>query len=242
MPPGTFSSISGCCVTTRSRGNMMWKMRETVVAVACLVVGSVGQLAQYLVSPTSEAASAASNVARAAAHPSAMQWAAGLDLTILFFLPALVVVSCLAGARTTRLGWVASVLAIATTVPGVAYLLAPDVLYVGAVHGDVTARVITAYNDSGVVTAATVVFLFGHVFGLLLLGVALWRAGSVPRWAAVCLAVSPFVEIAGGATDVRLLSVAGYLRLMAAFGTCAAAITRPAGSMPLGSTAALVRS
>jgi hypothetical protein len=32
---------------------MMWKMRETVVAVACLVVGSVGQLAQYLVSPTS---------------------------------------------------------------------------------------------------------------------------------------------------------------------------------------------
>ena len=207
-----------------------------------MVVGSAGQLAQYLVSPISEAASAASNVAKAAAHPSAMQWAAWLDLTILFFLPALVVVGYLAGARTTRLGWVASVLAIATTVPGIAYLFAPDVLYVEAIHGDVTARAITAFNASGVVTASTVVFLFGHVFGLLLLGVALSRAGSVSRWAAVCLAVSPFAEIAGGAMGVRLLSVAGYLLLMAAFGACAAAIVRPTGSMPLSSTAALARS
>jgi hypothetical protein len=222
---------------------MMWKKGETVVAVTCLVVGSAGQLVQYLVSPLgSQEAPAASKVARAAAHPSAMQWAAWLDLTILFFLPALVVVSYLAGVRTTRLGWVASVLAIGTTVPGVAYLLATDVLYVGAIHGDVTAQAIAAYNDSGVVTTATVVFLFGHVFGLLLLGVALWRAGSVPRWAAVCLAVSPFLEIAGGVRDVRLLAVAAYLLLMAAFGACAAAITRPAGSMSLGSAAALVSS
>jgi len=221
---------------------MMWKKRESVVAVACLVVGSAGQLAQYLVSPTSEAASAASNVAKAAAHPSAMQWSAWLDLTILFFLPALVVVGYLAGARTTRLGWVASVLAIATTVPGIAYLFAPDVLYVGSIHGDVTARAITAFSNSSVVTASTVVFLFGHVFGQHQLGVALWRAGLVSRWAAVFHAMSPFVEIAGGATDVRLLSAVGYLLLMAAFGACAAAITRPVGSMPLDSSAASVRS
>jgi hypothetical protein len=221
---------------------MMWKKRETIVAVACLVVGSAGQLAQYLVSPLSYQASAASNVARAGAHPSAMQWAAWLDLTILFFLPALGVVSLLAGARTTRLGWVASVLAISTTLAGVAYLFAPDVLYVGAIHGDVTAGAITAFNDSGVVVAATLVFLVGHVLGLLLLGVALWRVGSVPRWAAGCLAVSPFVEIAGGAAEVRLLSVAGYLLLMAAFAACAAAIARPAGSVPLGSAAGLVSS
>ena len=64
-----------------------------------------------------------------------MQWAAWLDLTILFFLPALAVVAYLARARTSRLGWVAAVLAVGTTVPGIAYVLAPDVLYVGAVHG-----------------------------------------------------------------------------------------------------------
>jgi hypothetical protein len=221
----------------------MWKRREVVIAVACLVLGSAGQLAQYLVTPLgSEEASAASNVARAAAHPTAMQWAAWLDLTILFFLPALVVVAFLAGARTTRLGWVASVLAISTTVPGIAYVLAPDVLYVEAIHGNVTARAITAYNDSGVVTAATIVFLVGHVLGMLLLGVALWRAGSVPRWAAVCLALSPFLEIAGGAADVRPLGAAAYLLLMAAFGACAAAIIRPASSAAVVPNAAMARS
>ena len=222
---------------------MMWKRREVSVAVACLALGSTGQLVQYLVTPLgSEDASAASNIARAVAHPTAMQWAAWLDLTLLFFLPALVVVAYLAGARTTRLGWVASVLAIATTVPGIAYVLAPDVMYVGAIHGEVTARALTAYDNSGVVTAATIIFLIGHVVGLILLGVALWRAGSVPRWAAVCLAVSPILEIGGGAADVRPIGVAAYLLLMAAFGACAAAIVRRASSTAPMPEAALARS
>jgi hypothetical protein len=221
----------------------MWKKREIVVAVTCLALGSAGQLAQYLVTPLgSEEASTASNVAKAVAHPTAMQLAAWLDLTILFFLPALVVVASLAGARTTRLGWVASVLAIGTTVPGIAYVLAPDVMYAGAIHGDVTARAITAYNNSGVVTAATLVFLIGHVLGMLLLGIALWRMGSVPRWTAVCLAVSPFFEIGGGAIDVRPLGVVAYLLLMAAFGACAVAIARPSTSPAEAPTAALARS
>lgn len=206
----------------------MWQKREIAVAVTCLVVGSAGQLAQYLVTPLrGQDTSTAANAARAMGHPTAMRGAAWLDLTILFFLPALVVVAHLARARTTRLGWVASVLAIGTTLPGIAYLLAPDVLYVGAIHGEVPASAITAYNDSAVVAVATVVFLFGHVVGLLLLGIALWRAGSVPRWAAVCLAASPFLEVGGAVANVRPVGAMSYLLLMAAFGACAAAIARP---------------
>jgi hypothetical protein len=72
-----------------------------------------------------------------------MQAAAWLDLTILFLVPGLVVVAYLANARTTRLGWVGSVIAIGTTVPGIAYVLAPDVLYIGAIHGQVTRRAST---------------------------------------------------------------------------------------------------
>ena len=85
-------------------------------------------------------------------------------------------------------------------------------------------------------------FLVGHVLGLLLLGMALWRAGSVPRWAAVCLAVSPFLEITGGATNVRALPVVAYLLLMAAFGACAVAILRPAASTSAAPAPALARS
>lgn len=221
----------------------MWKRRETVIAVICLALGSVGQLAQYLVTPLgSEEASASSNVGRAVAHPTSMQLAAWLDLTILFFLPALVVVGCLAGARTTRLGWVASVLAIGTTIPGIAYVLAPDVLYAESIHGTVTPRAITAYNGSAVVSVATLVFLIGHVLGLILLGIALWRVGSVPRWAAVCLAVSPLLEVAGAALDVKPVGVLAYLLLIAAFGACAVAITRPQRVPSPAQTSALVQS
>lgn len=222
---------------------MMWKKREIVVAVICLVLGSAGQLAQFLVTPLgSEEASTSSNIAKAVAHPTAMQLAAWLDLCILFFLPALFVVASLAGARTTRLGWVASVLAIGTTVPGIAYVLAPDVLYVKAIHGDVSARAITAYTNSGVVNAATLIFLVGHVGGLVLLGIALWRMGSVPRWAAVCLAASPFLEIGGAAADVRPIGVVAYLLLMAAFGACAVAIVRPIRAGAVAPSAAMARS
>ena len=219
----------------------MWNKREIIVAVTCLAVGSTGQLVQYLVTPVSESGSAKDNVAKALAHPAAMQWAAWLDLTILFFLPALVVVAYLARARTSRLGWVAAVLAVGTTVPGIAYVLAPDVLYVGAVHGEVTARAIQAYNDAGVVEVATIVFLVGHVVGMILLAVALWRAGSVPRWAAVCLALSPVLELAGGA-GVRLAGALAYLLLMAAFGACAVALARRSAVAESPAAAALARS
>jgi hypothetical protein len=197
------------------------------VAVACLVVGSTGQVLQYVVSPLSQAVSPADNIARAVAHPTAMQWAAWLDLTILFFLPALVVVAALARARTTRLGWVAALVAIGTTVPGVAYLFATDVLYVGALDGEVTAQAIAAYTGGAVVAVATLVFLVGHVLGLVLLAVALWRAGSVPRWSAVCLALSPVLEIGGTVAGIRPVVVVAYLVLVAAFGACAVAVVRP---------------
>lgn len=222
----------------------MWKKREIVVAVTCLAVGSVGQLVQLVVTPVTEGeTSAAKNVAKVVAHPTAMQAAAWLDLTILFFLPALVVVTYLANPRTTRLGWVASVIAIGTTLPGIAYVLAPDVLYVGAIHGHVTAASIDSYNNSGVVEVATVVFLVGHVLGLVLLAIALWRAGSVPRWAAVALAVYPVLEIAGGgSSDLRFVGVVAYLLLIVAFAACGRALVRPSTLAGASAPAELTRS
>lgn len=212
----------------------MYTPREVVVGITCLVVGSVGQLAQLVVTPLGAPDDPiTSNVARAVAAPSAMQLAAWLDLTILFFLPALVVVAGLAGARTTRLGWTASVIAIGTTLPGIAYVLVPDVLYSEAAHGAVSAGAIEAYQNSAVVSVATLVFLVGHVVGLLLLGIALWRARSVPRWAGVCLALSPFLEIGGTATGVRVVAIAAYLLLIAAFGACAAVMARSRSASPL---------
>jgi hypothetical protein len=220
----------------------MWTRREIGLGVTCLVVSSVGQLVQFLVTPVSEGEqSAASNVAKAVAHPTAMATAAWLDLTLLFFLPALVVVAYLARARTTRLGWFASLLAIGTTIPGIAYVFAPDVLYVEAIQGHVSAGAIDAYNGAAVVSIATIVFLIGHVVGLILLAVALYRARAVPVWAAACLAVSPLLEIAG-ATGVKPVGVLAYLLLMVAFGACALALVRSSESSVKAPESALARS
>jgi hypothetical protein len=114
------------------------------------------------------------------------------------------------------------------------------VLFVGALHGHVTVQGIDAYNNSGVVEVATVVFLIGHVLGLILLAIALWRARSIPRWAAICLAVYPVLEIAGGDSDLRGAGVAAYVLLIAAFGACANALVRRGrlvGASPTGELA-----
>ena len=74
---------------------------------------------------------------------------------------------------------------------------------------------------------ATVVFLIGHVVSLILLAIALWRIRSVPRWAAVCLALYPVFELAGGGSGLRAVGVVAYLLLVVAFGACAQALVRP---------------
>lgn len=206
----------------------MWRRREIVLSVACLVVGSVGQLAQFLVTPVDSAGTVAENAAAAVAAPGRMAAGAWLDLTILLFVPALVVVGHFAAARTTRLGWVATLIAVATTLPGVAYLLATDVMYVTVARGKVPASAVQAYLDNSVVGVSIGIFLIGHVLGLLLLGIALWRAGRVPRWAGACLALYPFAEFGGTAAGVTAVVVVGYLFLIAAFGACAAALLREA--------------
>jgi hypothetical protein len=198
----------------------MWRGREIGVALVCLAMGSVGQLAQLLVTPVSSAGTVTDNAAAAIAAPGRMAAGTWLDLTIVFFVPALMVVGRFAGARTTRLGWVATLIAVGSTLPGVAFLLATDPMYASKTP----ASAIQAYTENPVVGVSTGIFLIGHVLGLLLLGIALWRAGRVPRWAGVCLALYPLAELGGTAAGVTAVAVAGYLLLVAAFGACGAAL------------------
>lgn len=204
----------------------MESKRDAVVGAVCLVGASVGQLAQYVVTPIgSENAGTTEQVQLAAEHLTALRVASWLDLTILLFVPALLYVGRLAGARTTWLGWIATLVAFGTTLPGVAYLLAVDPLLLAATSTGSPAT-LQAYLDQPVVSLSTVVFLLGHLVGLVLLAVALWRTRAVPRWAAVALALSPVAEFAGQGAGVRGVAVTGYLLLIVAFVTCAAVLLR----------------
>ena len=75
------------------------------------------------------------------------------------------------------------------------------------------------------VTLATIVFLVGHVLGLVLLAVALWRVRAVPVWAVACLGVSPILEIVGSA-GLKPVGVLAYVLLMAAFVACGMSLVR----------------
>src|ERR1700683_3972256 len=73
----------------RRREHLMGMSRwQTAGAVGCLVVGPLGQLAQYLVTPVNEGASPSEQVTAAAGHGSAMGVAVVLDVLLLLIMPA----------------------------------------------------------------------------------------------------------------------------------------------------------
>ncbi|NUT36663.1 MAG: hypothetical protein HOV79_26715 [Hamadaea sp.] len=71
-------------------------------------------------------------------------------------------------------------------------LVANDILLRAAADLDrpVGVQLLDSTNAYGAVAVAGLLFVAGHILGLILLGVALWRAGAIPAWAAIALIVS----------------------------------------------------
>jgi hypothetical protein len=189
------------------------------IAGVSLLGASVGQLAQYLVSPINPGDPAATSVAAAAAHPGRMNAAVLLDLPILLIVPAVIFLGLAVGYRTSRLARVGTLLTVATVLGG-GYLLAGDVVVRAAAQHPGGTAVADAYTNSGVLSGIAVFYLAGHVAGFVLLGVAAWRLQSLPRWAAVSLILWPVLEMAGPATGLKAVGVLGDVLLVVA---CAAA-------------------
>ncbi|MGH3340961.1 MAG: hypothetical protein ACRDPL_19305, partial [Propionibacteriaceae bacterium] len=162
--------------------------------VVCLVAGPIGQFVQYLVTPIDEGNTVYAQVAQAAAHLARMRWAIPLDLLILLVAPAVLYAGALAGARVSKLAAAGAGLVFVTWL-GAGYLLGSDILlYLAATARDQTAAatLVDGYLSYPLVEGLVVAYVVGHVVGFLLLGVALWRARAVPRWAAIAVAVWPF--------------------------------------------------
>jgi hypothetical protein len=195
------------------------------IAGVSLLGASVGQLVQFLVSPVSPGDSAATQVADAAAHPAAMTAAAVLDLPLLLFTPAVIFLGLAAGYGTSRLARIGTILTVATVL-GAGYLLAGDLVVRSAAGHPGGVAVADAFSTSGVFSGIALFYLAGHVVGFALLGVAAWRAGTLPRWAAVSLIVWPLLEMGGSAVGLKPVAAAGDVLLVAA---CAAALSALAG-------------
>ncbi len=195
---------------------------------ACLVAGPVGQFVQYLVTPIDEGVSAYAQVAQAAAHLVRMRWSIPLDLFILLVAPAVLYAGALAGARVSKLAAAGAGLVFASWL-GAGYLLGSDILlYLAATAPDQTAAaaLVDGYLSYPLVEGVVVAYVMGHIVGFLLLGVALWRARAVPRWAASAVAVWPFLEVLGEASGIRVLAATGFALLAVGFGACAVEVVR----------------
>jgi hypothetical protein len=112
---------------------------------------------------------------------------------------------------------------------GSGYLLANDVMVYAAsqTKGQAGAvAVLSAYESSGVVLAVTVLGVAGTTVGLILLGIALVRAQTVPVWAGVSVAAAPVLSVVGEASGVFVIAVAAYVLQFVAFTTCAYTLLR----------------
>ncbi|MEV6842987.1 hypothetical protein [Actinoplanes sp. NPDC051411] len=201
------------------------------ISAVSLLGASVGQLAQYLISPINPGDPAATSVTAAAAHPALMRAALVLDLPILLIVPAVIFLGLAAGYGTSRLAGVGTLLTVATVLGG-GYLLAGDVVVWAAAQHPGGAAVAEAYFNSGVISGIAVFYLAGHVVGFLLLGIAAWRNQTLPRWAAVSLIAWPLLEMGGTAAGLKAVGGLGDALLVVACVAALRALAPAASGLP----------
>jgi hypothetical protein len=157
-----------------------------------LPVGPAAVAAQRYVLPYRTTDGPDAVVAKVAADPQAQSLLLWLALIGLFTL----VPGVLGVARLTRRGaprtTAAAVLLMVPAYLSMGWLVGSDVLlWLGVQAGLDQPTLVRLYSTDHPTTMVTAgVFVLGHVVGTVLLGVALWRSSTVPRWAAVLTVVA----------------------------------------------------
>ncbi len=124
--------------------------------------------------------------------------------------------------------------AVAMTLLVAGYLALPtldgtDLLpWLGQHSGTREATVATmAATSHPTTTAASIVFVVGHVLGTMLLGIAMWRSRSVPRWAAVATTIAqPLHFVSAVVITSHPLDFAAWLLNAAGYAAATVAIAR----------------
>lgn len=194
-------------------------------AAALIPVGPAAVALLRYVLPYNTTDDSATVVAKVLADPGRQSLVLWLSLVaILALVPGALWVGRLSRSRAPRLTMVALVLLI----PGylaLPWLGASDLLVWMGSQAEVDPATLTRLVDAIHPTSdlAGVLFVAGHVLGTVLLGIALWVGGAIPRWAAVLIIVSqPLHAIAAVVLASHPLDLAAWG--MQAVGFAAAAV------------------
>lgn len=133
-------------------------------------------------------------VAKVAAHQGTESAVLLLSLVaILTLVPATIAIGLLAARHAPRLGTAGLVLAVA----GFASLYAPlsvDLAALSAARAGLdpgsATRLLESLQAHPAILIPAILFVIGHILGMVLLGIALWRGGVIPAWAGLALVIS----------------------------------------------------
>jgi hypothetical protein len=164
---------------------------------AVLVIGPLSLVLGSLFQVVSDDDSVSASLAKIAAHPSGERAVIIFDLLATFLLPAMLYLMRLAGPRAPRLALAGGALSFVSWMAGLYSLGASDLLYDRAAQLTDRASAVSlvhAVTSDAAFVIPEFLFIVGHVLGMLLLGIALWRSRAVPRWAAALVGLASVVQ------------------------------------------------
>jgi hypothetical protein len=182
MAPSTSTSTAGRDLRRASR----W-LAALIVPIGPAAIAVLRYVLPY--NTTDDTATIAAKVIAAPGTQSLVVWL-GL-LGTLTLAPGVLWIARLTRRRAPLLTAVAALLLVPAYLV-LAWLSAADLLlWVGAQDGlDASALTRLYDNTHPTSTIADVIFVIGHVVGTVLLGVAMWRSRTVPRWAAAATIIA----------------------------------------------------
>ena len=182
-------------------------LRRTIAAVL-LPLGPLGVMLLRLCLPSFSASDSRETIALTAAAPGRADAVLWLSIVlVLTLIPSVLA----AGRLVQRRQPVLALLGIGLLVPGFAAVLFgsgdPTIgaLSSGAIPADMAAKVLDAFNAQPAVGAAMLMFIVGHIVGMILLGIAFLRARVMPTAVAIGVIVSQPLHLAAVIVGSRTL-------------------------------------
>jgi hypothetical protein len=170
--------------------------------VLLAVIAPLPMLAQgiyYVFSPIDGGADFRDTLAAYAAHQQLLDTLKGLNAVfVVGLIPATVAVAWVTRRGAPRLTTVGAVIALLGFLAGFTLLGGVETpALVTVQHGldvEAMAKLDQALPGEPLLLVAGLLFIVGIVFGLLLLGIALWRSRVVPAWMGIALALGGFTH------------------------------------------------
>ncbi|MCW3158257.1 hypothetical protein [Micropruina sonneratiae] len=174
--------------------DILRRLLAVVAPVPMLAMGT-----SYLVSPFSGDAPLPEQVAAATQDPGRIHLMEWLTVPFMFLLlPAIAAVIWVAYSGAPRLTTAAAVVAGGGLLFGLTNLPGPvleaALIVEERIPVDPVVELETAVEEHPIMLLAGLSFIIGITFGLLLLGLALWRSHAAPAWAGWALALGGFTH------------------------------------------------